>query len=53
MNAVDITLVLAMDIFHADAVIKFLLLLIGEVAEAVPWRSSYQHRTEVRAEHVI
>ena len=41
MDAVDVTLVLAMDIFHADAVIEFLLLLVGEVAEAVPWRSLY------------
>lgn len=36
VDAVDVSLVLAMDIFHGDAIVELLLLLVGEMAEAVP-----------------
>lgn len=40
-DTVDVALVFAMDIFHGDAVVKLLLLLIGEVAEAIPCTFSF------------
>ena len=36
VDAVDVSFVLAVDIFHADSIIEFLLLLVGEMAEAIP-----------------
>jgi len=40
-DTVDVGLVLAMDVVHRDAVVELLLLLVGEVAETVPYTSLY------------